>query len=82
MITTRIVYQYLRQCQKIVVSGMRYDFPKLRYYWVSGNPLRYIPETNIKLAKVLYIRRDLNRGVFLESKPLDLDVPNSSVRAP
>jgi len=27
---------------------MRYDFPKLRYYWVSGNPLRYIPETNIK----------------------------------
>jgi len=48
-----IPVQYLRQCQKIVVSGMRYDFPKLRYYWVSGNPLRYIPETNIKLAKVL-----------------------------
>jgi len=43
-----ILNQYLRQCQKIVVSGMRYDFPKLRYYWVSGNPLRAMNETNIK----------------------------------
>ena len=42
-------------CLLFVVSGMRYDFPKLRYYWVSGNPLRYIPETNIKLAKVLML---------------------------
>jgi len=38
---------------------MRYDFPKLRYYWVSGNPLRAMNETNIKLAKVLFIINDL-----------------------
>ena len=38
-----------------IVSGMRYDFPKPRYYWVSGNPLRAMNETNIKLAKVLFL---------------------------
>jgi hypothetical protein len=31
-----------------IVSGMRYDFPNPRYYWVSGNPLRAMNETNIK----------------------------------
>jgi len=47
---------------------MRYDFPKLRYYWVSGNPLRAMNETNIKLAKVLYAKN----GIF-ESWLVDLN---------
>jgi hypothetical protein len=44
---------------KFGVKGMRYDFPKPSNIEVSGNPLRAMNETNIKLAKVLYIRRDL-----------------------
>ena len=39
---------------KFGVKGMRYDFPKPSNIGVSGNPLRAMNETNIKLAKVLY----------------------------
>jgi len=42
------------------VKGMRYDFPKPSNIGVSGNPLRSIPETNIKLAKVLLVQRIRN----------------------
>ena len=38
---------------KFGVKGMRYDFPKPSNIGVSGNPLRAMNETNIKLAKVL-----------------------------
>jgi hypothetical protein len=38
---------------KFGVKGMRYDFPKPSNIEVSGNPLRAMNETNIKLAKVL-----------------------------
>jgi hypothetical protein len=38
---------------KFGVKGMRYDFPKPSNIGVFGNPLHSIPETNIKLAKVL-----------------------------
>jgi hypothetical protein len=44
---------------KFVVSGMRDDFPKPSNIGVSGNPLRAMNETNIKLAKVFYIIKDL-----------------------
>ncbi|MDM8557437.1 hypothetical protein QUF82_01265 [Thiotrichales bacterium HSG14] len=38
---------------EFVVSGMRYDFPKLRYNLGFGKYAYSIPETTIKFAKVL-----------------------------
>jgi len=52
---------------KFVVSGMRYDFPKPSNIGVSGNPLRAMNETNIKLAKVLILEiRFLKKIGFLK----------------
>jgi len=43
-----LVWSIPSPMSKFVVSGMRYDFPKPSNIGVSGNPLRSIPETNIK----------------------------------
>jgi len=63
MATTRIAYVLNHNntfvkpipspMSKFGVKGMRYDFPKPSNIGVSGNPLRAMNETNIKLAKVL-----------------------------
>jgi hypothetical protein len=45
---------------KFGVKGMRYDFPKPSNIEVSGNPLRAMNFTPIKLAKVLLNQIILN----------------------